>query len=186
VTKRGPLNLPDYSTLKASTPEISVNVYTNWKFEKTDWDSTPTYDLANEISLYPLPLGWEARQTKDNDIYFINLENWQSTACLWRAMVPNNDTLAKLAPLPKGWTVLEVNGKVVYQNHKAETMETPPEPDDKSTFQNIIRSKEYCQLVQFFPKYLIDQFKEEAKLFLRIQERDFEDVDYGWQRFYSM
>lgn len=163
MTKRGPLNLPDYSTLKASTPEISVTVHTDWEIEKTDWDSTPTDNLANEIGLCPLPLGWEARRTKDNNVYFINLENWQSTACLWRVTVPNNDTSAKLAPLPKGWTVFEVNGKVVYQNLKAEIMETPPEQDDKSTFQNIIRSKEYCQLVQFFPQYLIDQYEQDAK-----------------------
>jgi len=150
-------------TLKASTPEISVTVRTDWELEKTDWNSTPSDNLANEISLCPLPAGWEARQTKDNDVYFINLEKGQSTACLWRAAVPSKDTSAKLTPLPKGWTIGKVNGKVLYKNFEAEIKQTPPEPDTESTFQNIIKSKEYCQLLQFFPQFLIDHYEQDAE-----------------------
>lgn len=164
VTKKGPLVLPSNSTLKAAIPEVWVKVHTNWTQNKTDWDSSQSGNLAEEISLFPLPAGWEARRTKHNDVYFINSEKGQSTACLWREMVPGNDTSTKLSPLPEGWTVSRVNGKVAYyKSSTLETTETPPQPDDKSTFQNVIKSKEYCQLLEFFPQYLIDQYEKDAK-----------------------
>lgn len=158
MTKRGPLNAPDRSALTASIPEVAVRVITDWKIEKTDWDSRPDDNLADEIGSSPIPSGWEARRTKDNDVYFINIENQQLTACLWRATIPNNDTSAKLVPLPTGWTVSDVNGRVVYKNAKAETVETLPETDENLISQTVIKSKEYCQLGEFFPQYLIGKY----------------------------
>jgi hypothetical protein len=133
--------------------------------EETRWERTPKDNLATEIANSPPPAGWEARRTKFNDVYFINSEEDMSTACLWREVVPRiDDTSTKITPIPAGWTMDEVKNRVVYKSPAGELMETPPEPDNKATFQNVIKSKEHCQLLDFFPQHLIDQYEKDTKL----------------------
>ena len=127
-----------------------MDVYTNWTEESTDWESSKTGNLADEISCHPLPPDWEVHRTEDDDVYFINLKTSQSTARLWQATVTSHDSSSELLPLPEGWTVAESNGKATYLNPEAKAVENPPGQDCKSTFRNVIRAKSFCQLDQFF------------------------------------
>lgn len=163
MTKNGPLLLPSSSVLKVAAPEVSIEVYTNWG-EDFILESMGKGRLAADIAMSPTIPGWEARRTKANDVYFINSEKGQSTACLWREIVPSNDdTSMKITPIPEGWTIAKVNGRVLYRSPGSKLKETPPEPDGKSTYEKVIKSKEYCQLLEFFPQYLIDQYEKDAK-----------------------
>jgi hypothetical protein len=151
------------SPLKASNAQVSVEVAADWKSENKDWDTTKTGGLASTISLFPLPPGREARRTKVNDIYFFNLEEKQATACLWWDPISSDVRGADLTPLPGGWTEVLDDGKLVYINGQGQKPQTRPTADGKSTFQAVIRPKEYSQLLDFFPRYLIDDYEKIGK-----------------------
>lgn len=151
------------SPLRASNPQVSVEVATDWKCENKDWDNTKKNSLASTISLFQLPPGWEARRSKVNDIYFFDLEKKQATACLWWDPISSDIRGPNLTPLPEGWTEMLDDGKLVYTNDQGQKTETRPTPDEKSSFQAVIRPKEYSQLLDFFPQYLINEYKKIGK-----------------------
>ncbi|PMD42738.1 hypothetical protein L207DRAFT_581390 [Hyaloscypha variabilis F] len=162
VTYKRPLILPTSSILKSSPPEVQVKASTDWR----RWEpvGSEEYNLATNIAKNSTPPGWEARRTKANDVYFINSQEGKSTACLWREIVPieSDDAPNKVMPLPPGWTITAVNGKVVYTSPTREVSESAPDADEKTTFAKVVKSKDYSQPPEFFPQYLIDQYEKEA------------------------
>lgn len=136
---------------------------TTWKKPPPITKTDDLESLACAVIALPLPPQWEARRSGNDSIYLHNVDNGESTACLWNDPLPASfRSPTTLTPIPRGWQQEVEDGKLLFKLGDGETSQTRPPHDERSIFEEVIQSKTFSQVDKFFPQALITKY-ENAK-----------------------